>query len=176
MLATLVLSSLAAAVAVNAQSSVDTSIAPAATVLPTDSTDAGIPLFAAEATQLTDEVVVSLANDSSVADVAHLFAFGDGSEANATASARKRASGCKTYPGDALWPSQTVWKIFDLLLGGALQEIVPIASPCYPDSEYNDYNQTQCASITAGWNKGVTQYVPFRIVACKHYLIELQLL
>lgn len=62
-----------------------------------------------------------------------LFAFDDTASANLTE--RSKVS-CKTFPGDALWPAKWIWDIFDILLGGALIETVPIAAPCYAGQYY----------------------------------------
>jgi hypothetical protein len=82
-------------------------------------------------------------------EYASLFEFGDNS--NSTLSARthraRRSQRCKTMPGDLLYPGKLVWGIFDLLLGGALEKIVPIGSPCYKNSEYNNYDAAKCAHL-----------------------------
>ncbi|KAF1936329.1 FAD-binding domain-containing protein [Clathrospora elynae] len=44
----------------------------------------------------------------------------------------------KTMPGDLLYLGKITRRVFDLLLGGALEKIVPIGSPCYKKSYYND--------------------------------------
>jgi hypothetical protein len=159
--ATVILSLTAAAVnAQESEPSATVSIAPAATTVPTDSA-AGIPLFDVETVQLTDPVIADLLNDDQVSQYAHLFAFDNSTAIGASARTRRvrRAAKCKTYPGDLLWPSKIVWGIFDLLLGGALEPIIPLASPCYKDSVYNNYDATKCAAITAAWGVDKTQYV-----------------
>ena len=157
MLSTLVFSLLA--VAAKAQeSSLTASIAPAATTVPSDS-DAGVPLFETETVQLTEPVVAELQEDEQVAEYAYLFAFENSTlNARSTRAQRaRRAARCKTYPGDLLWPSKLVWGIFDLVLGGALSPIIPLASPCYPESEYNNYDAQKCAAITNAWGIEKTQ-------------------
>lgn len=64
-----------------------------------------------------------------------LFAFGDASTADAETISASR-SACKVFPGDADWPADDVWDIFNELLGGALIKTVPIASSCYNDWDY----------------------------------------
>lgn len=118
---------------------------------------AGADLFSNEAIQLTDSVLVDLKNDKDFAQYAPLFAFGNDSNSNEESS--QRAGDCKTYPGDPLWPSEELWGAFDELLGSALSPIIPIASPCYKDSGYDNYDASLCASVTAGWNKEITQSV-----------------
>lgn len=113
---------------------------------------AGAELFNNEAIQLTDSVLVDLKNDDDFAQYAPLFAFGNDSNGN-------EEEDCKTYPGDPQWPSEELWGAFDELLGYALSPIVPIASPCYTDSEYDNYDASLCASVSEGWTKESTQSV-----------------
>jgi hypothetical protein len=151
--------SLACAVFATAQSSVapsfTASVAPAIETVATDSTSANVPLFAEEAVQLTDKVVTDIQNNPDLAEYASLFEFGDSS--NSTLSARTRrvrkSLRCKTMPGDLLYPNKLVWGLFDLLLGGALEKIVPIGSPCYKMSDYNNYDAEKCAALVQNYNK-----------------------
>lgn len=147
MLASLVLSLAVASVA--AASS------PAAATVAANSSDADVPYLLPEVVQLTDTVISALANETDVAEYAQLFAFGDVDPTNATAAQalRSRQSRCKTYLGDPLWPSKLVWDIFDLLLGGALEPIVPLASVCYPSSQYNNYDAAKCDYVITNWAK-----------------------
>ncbi|KAF2728887.1 FAD binding domain-containing protein [Polyplosphaeria fusca] len=163
MLVTLVVplfAALAALARAQQASSLTASIAPAATTVPVTDTDAGAELFSEESVQLTDEVVDEILGNDDIAQYADLFAFEN--SANVSESARRRrvrrSAKCKTSPGDLLWPSKLIWGIFDLLLGGALEPIVPIASPCYPKSEYNNYDATKCADIVTNWADGATHY------------------
>ena len=57
---------------------------------------------------------------------------------------------CKVFPGDSNWPSPIVWKVFDLLSGGALIQTVPLAAPCY--SNWAEYNPAACEVITSQWS------------------------
>jgi len=151
--------SLACAAIAAAQSSAapsfTASVAPAAETVASDATPANVPLFDTETVQLTDNVVSDLQNNPDVSEYASLFEFADSS--NSTVSARTRrmrkSLRCKTMPGDLLYPNKLVWGIFDLLLGGALEKIVPIGSPCYKDSQYNNYDAAKCASLVADYNK-----------------------
>ncbi|KAI3395178.1 hypothetical protein diail_1672 [Diaporthe ilicicola] len=117
---------------------------------------AGVGLFSYEAVQLTESGLLKLNDQETLAKYAPLFAFGNGSTNPQEPS--ERAEGCKTYPGDALWPSAELWGVFDNLLGGAISPIVPIASPCYMDSAYHNYDSLRCVSITEGWGKESTHY------------------
>lgn len=117
---------------------------------------AGAELFANEAFQLTESILVDLMDDEYFAQYASLFAFGNGSTNHKKLS--ESAQACKTYPGDALWPSADLWEAFDSFLGGALSPITPIGSPCYKDSVYHNYDASLCASVTEGWVEESTQY------------------
>ncbi|KAK7191755.1 hypothetical protein DPSP01_007209 [Paraphaeosphaeria sporulosa] len=164
MLAPLVLS--LAAVLVRAQepvpsvpASISSAVAPAATEVPADSTDAGVPLFEEETTQLTDAVVADIVNTPEIEEYAHLFAFENTTtQLSERAKRQRRLAKCKSAPGDLLYPAKLVWGIFDLLLGGALEPIVPLASYCYKDSEFDNYNADKCAAVTAGWTTGELHY------------------
>lgn len=111
--------------------------------MPETATDASVPYFPAETVQLTDDVLANL-TALSLSNIS-LFDF-------STSDVTKRSlpSGCKTFPGDRLWPSQIVWFVFDLLLGGALDAVTPLAAPCYNDHP-KDRNAAKCNFITANW-------------------------
>jgi hypothetical protein len=131
------------------------SVPPAAETLATDATPANLPLFGVEAVQLTDHVLSSMQENPDLAEYASLFEFEDGS--NSTLSARtrraRRSFRCKTMPGDPLYPGKLAWNVFDLLLGGALEKIVPIGSSCYKNSEYNNYDAAKCANLVKNWDQ-----------------------
>ncbi|PSN64799.1 FAD binding domain-containing protein [Corynespora cassiicola Philippines] len=126
------------------------SVAPAAETVAADATPANAQLFDVETVQLTENVISQLQSDPDTAEYASLFEFED--TENSTLSERsrraRRSLRCKTMPGDFLYPSKLVWGLFDLLLGGALEKIVPIGSVCYQDTEYNNYDAERCAYIT----------------------------
>jgi len=112
---------------------------------------------------VTDSVVDKLQENAALGDHASLFAFADSNITESTRRRRiRRSAKCKTVPGDLLWPSDSIWGLFDLILGGALEPIKPIASVCYPESAYDDYDASKCASVTANWGDGALQYgVPY---------------
>lgn len=113
-----------------------------------------MPLFDVETIQLTDVVVSELQSNPDLAEYASLFDFGDANSTSATRSRRAPiAQRCKTMPGDALYPDKSVWGVFDLLSGGALEPIVPIGSPCYPDSAYNNYDAERCAYLVKNFDQ-----------------------
>ncbi|KAM7189024.1 6-hydroxy-D-nicotine oxidase [Naviculisporaceae sp. PSN 640] len=125
----------------------ETTVAPAAEVVVpvTDSTE--IPFDESEVVQLTDSVIANL-TELQLTNV-ELFNFAP--EGN-TSTFEKRLFGsprCKTFPGDFLWPSKLVWKVFDLLTGGALIETVPIGAVCYKTSGV--YNAAKCQHLLDNW-------------------------
>lgn len=139
-----------------AQGQATRDIPPASATLSTESA-AGAELFSNEAIQLTESVLKGLNDRDDVAQYAHLFTFGNGTSSPEQPSAP--AGDCKTYAGDSLWPSEDLWGLFDKLLGNALSPIIPIASPCYTDSEYDNYDASLCASVAEGWVEEETQSV-----------------
>lgn len=130
------------------------SVAPAAETVSSDASPANVALFDVETVQLTDGVVAELQDNPDLAEYASLFEFEDSS--NSTLSARtrraRRSLRCKTMPGDFLYPGKLAWGVFDLLLGGALEKIVPIGSPCYKKSEFNNYNAEKCAALVKNFD------------------------
>ncbi|KAK2798236.1 hypothetical protein FQN51_007802 [Onygenales sp. PD_10] len=68
--------------------------------------------------------------------------------------AERSIAKCKTFPGDALWPSKAIWKVFNLVTGGALIETVPIGAVCYEDNEH--YDSAKCEEILAHWTESAT--------------------
>jgi hypothetical protein len=132
--------------------SITVSVSPAAETVTTTSTLANVPLFDIETIQLTENVVSELRSNPDVTKYASLFEFGD-AESNTVRSRRAQAQRCKTMPGDALYPSKLVWSIFDQLSGDALEPIVPIGSPCYHDSVYNNYDAERCAFLVKNFDQ-----------------------
>lgn len=126
----------------------------AATVAPTD-TDAGVNLFEAETVQLTEDVVADLktSDNDTIAEYAHLFAFDSTASSATKRSQQRRTASCKAAQGTSAWPSKIVWGVFDLLLGGALNTITPLASVCYKNSPYNNYDAAKCATVSANWGE-----------------------
>lgn len=99
--------------------------------------------------QLTDEVLANL-TDLQLSNIS-LFYFDDASESD------KRSVGvaqCKTLPGDPLYPNQALWKLLDILSGGALIKTVPLGSACY---EGEHYDEAKCTFLVNNWNVSDTQ-------------------
>lgn len=130
------------------------SVSPAAEALPADVTTANLPLFDTEAIQLTDKVVTAIKEHTDYAEYASLVDFGDSLKPTVSARIRRarRTPRCKTMPGDSLYPNESAWKVFDALLGGALEKIIPIGSPCYKQSQYNNYDAARCAELVQNFD------------------------
>lgn len=124
-------------------------VPPAAETLAADVTPANLPLFDFETVQLTDNVVAAIRDNADFGEYASHFEFEDTSNSPLSVRARRarRAPRCKTMPGDDLYPSKAAWDTFDILLGGALEKIVPIGSPCYNNSAYGNYDAAKCADL-----------------------------
>ncbi|RYP14120.1 hypothetical protein DL767_010428 [Monosporascus sp. MG133] len=112
-------------------------IRPAAISMSSDLSVSGAPWFDYETVQLTDEVLRSIGQSEPVANYAHLFAFDSGPTLPSGA--------CRTFPGDAEWPSALEWDAFNALLGGALIPTVPLAAPCY--GNWGVYDSARCAAV-----------------------------
>ncbi|KAI8635086.1 putative 6-hydroxy-D-nicotine oxidase [Xylariaceae sp. FL1651] len=100
---------------------------------------------------LTDAVLTELTNKD-LSNVS-LFDFPENVESTAN-DKRSLFTSCKTFPGDFLWPLEPIWKIFNLLTGGALIKTVPIGAACYTNSKY--YDADKCADILAHWTESAT--------------------
>lgn len=55
------------------------------------------------------------------------------------------SSGCKVFPGDKQWPSDSAWAYLNSSLGGDLIKGVPPALGCYTGT----YDAAQCAELTS---------------------------
>ncbi|KKA30841.1 hypothetical protein TD95_000755 [Thielaviopsis punctulata] len=103
-------------------------------------------LFDGETFQITEASLASLAainaTDASI--------FGFASNDSATLARQAQFGSCKTYAGDALWPSDELWDTFNKLSGGKLIKTVPMGSVCYDD--FGNENADSCNYITANWN------------------------
>lgn len=108
---------------------------------------AGEPLFESEQFQLTDSDIAQLSKSE-----AALVAFGNGTDETAPST-----DGCKVFPGDDQWPSESTWSTFDDLLDGALVKTVPLAASCY--SSWPQYDDLKCEHISAQWNNSDIQSV-----------------
>lgn len=133
-------------------------IEPAATIV-SDVTAAGARLFDFETVQLTEDVLNRVASDPRTSHIAPLLKFDDDSSQNARPVKRQApGASCKTFPGDANWPTDATWTIFNDLLDGALIRSVPIAAPCY-DSEWGPKDVAKCNDVVSRFGTPPLQYV-----------------
>ncbi|EKJ71921.1 hypothetical protein FPSE_07924 [Fusarium pseudograminearum CS3096] len=69
---------------------------------------------------------------------------------------RKRSIGllarskCKTFPGDARWPEDDVWKFLYRITGSALIKTIPIGASCYDN--LGVYSKARCRHIVDQWS------------------------
>jgi hypothetical protein len=56
---------------------------------------------------------------------------------------------CKTYPGDAAWPTTDTWNALNLVTGGALLDTIPIGAVCYKGPHYN---AAECQALLQNWS------------------------
>jgi hypothetical protein len=118
----------------------------AATTVSADPNNAGFPLFEAERVQVNDEILRAVRELDSPSGLAKQFAFDDDSE-----DVSQQSGSCKALPGDPSWPSDDSWNFFNSLLGGALVPVVPLASPCYQTSVYDNYNAKRCEVVRSNF-------------------------
>lgn len=115
-------------------------------------TDANASTIAPAAAQVDGQLVLTEAIISNFTQLS-LTSIGlfDFESSNGTSQTTKRAtsSQCKTYPGDTLYPDAIVWDVFNLLLGGALIQDVPLSSVCY--ETWDNYDSALCEYITEQW-------------------------
>ena len=136
-------------VAIVGQYSLLPDVEPAATFVPLTSA-AGAPLQEAEKLQLTNAVIERLTTDEVVSDYVEYFAFDDNSAASGERMRRAASASCKTFPGDPQWPNDTIWDIFNLLLGGSLIPTKPAAASCY-DSKWGKKDAAKCAHVASNF-------------------------
>ncbi|KAM7201741.1 FAD-binding domain containing protein [Naviculisporaceae sp. PSN 640] len=100
------------------------------------------PKFSWETEVLTDSILAGLATTYGK-KTADLFGFGKGK--------LLKKGECKVFPGEALWPSQQIWNIFNTTTGGALIKTVPLAAPCH-NNWPQVYDNATCQAITQNWS------------------------
>ena len=71
----------------------------------------------------------------------------------ATDSATTTTSQCRVLPGDASWPSTSVWAALNKTIHGQLVSTVPLGSVCHDPT----YNAAACAALQQTWAQPVTQ-------------------
>ncbi len=112
-------------------------------------TDSPYNLFDFEKVQLTEEITQKAPSDFRSYLEAH-----DGISPVPVAEQK-----CKTYPGDANWPGDDVWKGLSMALNGALLKPSPVASVCYNQTGYHNYDGTKCSEISANWSNTFVRLV-----------------
>ncbi|PGH15053.1 hypothetical protein AJ80_05678 [Polytolypa hystricis UAMH7299] len=123
---------------------------PAAATVAADS-DAGVDLFEVETVQLTDDVLAVLGETEGAAEYAHLFQFDNSTEISSLERRFGFSPSCKVLPGDAAWPGTLVWTLFNILTGFAVKPITPLASVCYRNSVFRNYNAAKCSKVVNDW-------------------------
>lgn len=114
--------------------------------VPADSTASDYDYFGYETAQLTSEVIANL-TDLHLSNIS-LFDF---ATSCSSSQAKRSAPSCRAFPGSDDWPSDVVWKVFDLLLGGALIKGTPLAAPCFNSwPELRD--EETCEYIKERWH------------------------
>jgi len=59
---------------------------------------------------------------------------------------------CKNFPGGMNWPPEDVWRDLNTTLKGALLRPRPIASVCYRNTTYDNYEESKCKAVTDSWS------------------------
>lgn len=98
--------------------------------------------------QLTEAYLANL-TDLELSNIS-LFSFDSPVEEK-----RSLGGGCKVFPGDRFYPTDAVWKVLNLLSGGALSKTVPIGAICYTNNEH--YDKGKCQNLLNLWNNSDTQ-------------------
>ncbi|KAF0325871.1 restculine oxidase [Colletotrichum asianum] len=118
-------------------------VAPAVSYVPGD-------FLPEESLQLTDQALVNLTR--LVLTEITYFHFSGNTTGKCQISSQKRGTErYKMYPGDLLWPNESSWKAFDLLLGDVLTKIVSLAS-AHVDG-FGNQDATECAIISTRLDK-----------------------
>ncbi|KAK6074152.1 FAD binding domain-containing protein [Seiridium cupressi] len=65
----------------------------------------------------------------------------------AAAASSNTSGGCKCFPGDACWPTQSDWDQFNSTVAGRLIATVPLGSPCHDPI----YDAELCAALQSQW-------------------------
>jgi FAD/FMN-containing dehydrogenase len=58
-------------------------------------------------------------------------------------------------PGQTCWPSKEEWQQLNTTVGGHLHETIPIAAPCYHNSQY--YDETACEAVMSYYGDSVSR-------------------
>ncbi|PWY96757.1 FAD-binding domain-containing protein [Aspergillus sclerotioniger CBS 115572] len=138
----------------SAQSASSVGISSSAAAATVTSPSAAPPLFPGESVQLTDDVLTKATTALNNETLSRTFSFG---VSNTTSVNGTRGHVCKVMPGDAAWPTESTWEVFDQLLGGSLIKPVPLAAYCYPD--WPEYDVEKCSEVVSDWLDSYLQEV-----------------
>jgi hypothetical protein len=61
---------------------------------------------------------------------------------------------CKAFPGDAGWPRDEKWSDFNTTLNGTLLKPAPLASICYKNTTYGNFDSSECEILSSKWQNG----------------------
>jgi hypothetical protein len=73
---------------------------------------------------------------------------------------------CVCLPGDSCWPSSDEWDAFNKTVGGKLQVIHPLGSPCHDPT----FNSDQCQYITANYGNSTWKSMQIGTFAIDHLM------
>jgi len=122
-----------------------------------DTTDASVDYFEFETAQLTPEVIANMASKG----IANVSLF----DVAAPGKLSAPRPPCKAYPGTPGWPSEALWRDFDMLVGGRLVKTVPLAATCF-NSWPEVKDDTRCAVVKSRWGIPRFQYAPQSPCGC----------
>lgn len=60
---------------------------------------------------------------------------------------------CKCFPGDACWPTDSQWSLFNETVNGRLIKTVPLGSPCHNPT----YDAVRCEQLKKQWKLAPVQ-------------------
>ncbi|KAH9877787.1 Zinc finger E-box-binding homeobox 1 [Plenodomus biglobosus] len=72
----------------------------------------------------------------------------------ATLASCQTSSCCRTFPGDATWPSKSEWDTFNQTVGGRLVATVPLGAPCHAPN----FNNATCEALKSKWQAEEIHY------------------
>lgn len=105
-----------------------------------------------EKIQLTDSILSNL-TDLQLTNVSVLY-FDDTTQ-NEKRALQAGLPKCKTFPGDLFWPGTIIWKVLDLVTGGAIIKTVPIGAACY--DEFGAVDDARCVQVVDNWTNSSLQ-------------------
>jgi hypothetical protein len=70
---------------------------------------------------------------------------------------------CKTFPGDASWPSDETWITLNNTLNDTLLRPAPPASVCYNNTAYNNFAASGCEVPLRDWESKIERQDGFPV-------------